>query len=793
MNPLFAKRRLWVVVPVLVLLPFFDVQACGPDFRPDVFVRASQPDDVADFGRGQLGLLQPTYLRRDLIVAYRYLGGGKLSAAEEAEYIPPAEKPDAILTAEQYQEREAKLAAALPANIWRAERAKYPGAPNAEPLKSWELPTRPFPNPDKVWRYDANFLNCPDNAFQTAVLTLKSRAKSFGSPSAALSDWLSGQDAVFSNCTGETPAIPKQVSSSSPALLRADRDYQIASANFYAMNFADAERQFEAIAADASSPWQMYGGYLAARSLVRQAFLSKPPSDNCCQTVFDPALMTEAQKRLEGLLHDPAQARMHGAIQAELNFVRLRTEPSQRLQEIATALAGPQADPNFGQDLIDLTFSLDQRFNSTDLRGSYRSFNPAGLVDPTTNGQTYMQASDLRKESPLIDWLLTFQSPSEDAHQHALQQWQQTKSLPWLTAAMAKSEAEDSTTPALLAAAAELSQSSSAYTTITFHRARLLIALNRRDEARSLLDTVLPEIRKVGSDSATNAYLGLRMETARTLAEFLTDAPRKMQEEQSQAANIANCWQQPAGQVSALCSRLKGPQFDADAAEVLNFQFPLQLLVTTAKSPALAENLRQPVAIIAWVRSVLLDDAKTAADLAPLLPEAVRKTAGDSIGFPATLAMLRNPGMQPYFIQGVQRAETYDIRDEYRDNWWCADWSRYWSSGDGYQSAPPNPAVRLSFLSEAESAAANQQVKKLLSATDPGSVWLGQRVLEYAKPHPDDPDVPEALALTVRATHFGCSTQENEPKRLATAKAAFELLHRRYPNSEWAKKTKVYS
>ena len=35
-------------------------------------------------------------------------------------------------------------------------------------------------------------------------------------------------------------------------------------------------------------------------------------------------------------------------------------------------------------------------------------------------------------------------------------------------------------------------------------------------------------------------------------------------------------------------------------------------------------------------------------------------------------------------------------------------------------------------------------------------VELGQRVLDYAKTNPSDPDLPEALALTVRATRYAC-------------------------------------
>ncbi len=60
------------------------------------------------------------------------------------------------------------------------------------------------------------------------------------------------------------------------------------------------------------------------------------------------------------------------------------------------------------------------------------------------------------------------------------------------------------------------------------------------------------------------------------------------------------------------------------------------------------------------------------------------------------------------------------------------------------------------------------------------------------KEHEGDKDAAEALALVVRATHFGCWTTADDTKKKAVSKEAFDLLHRRYCGSEWAAKTKYY-
>ena len=64
-------------------------------------------------------------------------------------------------------------------------------------------------------------------------------------------------------------------------------------------------------------------------------------------------------------------------------------------------------------------------------------------------------------------------------------------------------------------------------------------------------------------------------------------------------------------------------------------------------------------------------------------------------------------------------------------------------------------------------------------------LYLPRIVIEWAKKHPDDTRVPEALHLAVRATRYGCDDVVKNPY----SHEAFNLLHHNYPKSEWAKKT----
>ena len=62
---------------------------------------------------------------------------------------------------------------------------------------------------------------------------------------------------------------------------------------------------------------------------------------------------------------------------------------------------------------------------------------------------------------------------------------------------------------------------------------------------------------------------------------------------------------------------------------------------------------------------------------------------------------------------------------------------------------------------------------------------LAAQTLAFAQAPPQDPRVPEALHLVVRATRYGCTGDQTGD----FSHRALDLLHRRYPAAEWAGKT----
>ncbi|MGB8260650.1 MAG: hypothetical protein WCE75_09880 [Terracidiphilus sp.] len=777
-------RRTFSAALLLVLLSLVTAQACGPEFYPDVFVRDLRPDKPKEFAAGQLGVLLPTYPRADLAVAYRYLSGGSLTAEEQKAYRPSFHEYEPE-TEGRWKEEEAEATAqAQPAADWTALRARYSGLVAVPAKKEGDAG-----DAGPLFPWDEGFANCQADAFRTAARTLTARAASWGEKSVELADWLKGQDAVFANCESKSRMLPQPAPESASALLRADRAYQQAAALFYSGKHDEAQQAFAVIGQDAASPWQGIARYLVARSMVRGAFLSGAPENSDPMATFDAAKMTKAGQLLESLLKENPPGVSRHAIQGLLDLVRLRIEPEARLHELASALSGPAPDPEYDQHLKDLTWYLNAKLDDSAVRPD------AGACCETHEAEEYSKAysdlAKLRATAPLVDWLITFQSPAPEAAEHAAAEWKRTHAEPWLLAAIAKAGPKDADVDALLAVAAEAKPSAPAWESLTYHRLRLLAEGGRAGEARALLDPLLPRIKAAGRDSSLNAFLGLRMSTAASLGEFLAYAPRKVlaliSEEDSSLGECLRVMKDPKRVYD--CTRQLDPaQFSGDAVDLLNRRASLASLAEVSASSQLPEQLRRSVAMMGWVRAVLLKDDAAAARFFPLLPAKVQEQAGAGTGFHALMTLARNPGLRPYLDPGVQRNYSYDFVESYADNWWCGGWEGNFDVPGG-ATRTEQPAA--AFLAPDQQAEGSRQSEELLKRAE-AEVDLGGQIVAYVTAHPAEPDAAESLYLVLRLVRYGCNHGRDEGDAQGqidvVRRQAARLLRQRYAASSWTKK-----
>jgi hypothetical protein len=323
----------------------------------------------------------------------------------------------------------------------------------------------------------------------------------------------------------------------------------------------------------------------------------------------------------------------------------------------------------------------------------------------------------------------------------------------------------------------------------------------KNDEARTLSDQLLKTNQAQFDESSFNLLRSKRMLLAPNLADFLTYAPR---------VPAALSWNDDGREIptddESLSDETKStknqPRFDFDAGNTLNQQFPLALLKEAAKSTTLPAPLRRDLAQAAWLRAAILGDTKTADELVPVLSSLVPElstlldaylsaTTPEAKKFAAIYAWLKFPGLEPVVDIGIGRQEPLNKQDSLRDNWWCtAAYSAVPNSDDedtgpasftGFSKQPPP------FLSSAQRASGEREWKTLdaLGATPN---YISQQVIQWATKNPADQRVPEALHLAVTTTRYGCTDDQTG----RWSKAAFDLLHRKYPNTSWARKTKYW-
>jgi hypothetical protein len=733
-----------------------DLSSCGPFVPTAAFTFWKMPEDAAGrFARGDLGIIQSRFPRFYLIIAYRYLAGIGLNTEERAALFGPQPVTQGPFSGQtpglaQWEKARGRVIAAV-------------APPGIEPYKAITANN-----------YYLTFVNCNDDAFVNAAKTLEDRIRKAGVQSPAVKDWVAAQDQVFTNCAGGS-AIPAPLGGEATPLANADRAYQIAAANFYAGNLDAAEQMFRVIGDNRNSPWSGSAPYLVGRTLIRKATLGVKGQG------ADPEKLAAAEAYLESILNDSIRSAVHPAAQRLLDYVRVRLHPAERVRELARAL-------------IQKNVQATILHNSTDYRYLYDQFEEGRFGG--------VQA--LPPDEELTNWIGTFQGSDADGANKAVAEWRAKGTQPWLVAALASAGSGQTSAGDLIAAARNVKRDSPAYATVTFHAIRLLIDSKRTGEAREWLDQVLASDAAALPTSSVNMFRAERMKIAANWDEFLKYAVRIPAGTFTgfQQYGNADIDGEDASYPTGITPRQ--PAFDADGGKILNEQIPLELLLDAARRDVLPKPLRREIASAGWVRSVLLGNESTAKTLAALLQELapdlkaplqvyLEANGPGSRNFAAIFLMLRFPGMRPYVQSGFGRLTPPDKLDELRDNWWCPFRPVPNGPPDYYRvssvlTAPllvlyPDGAPKAQFLSPDQRARAESEWSRL-TAMPSAPEYLTAQTVAWVNSHSGDPRAAEALHLAVRAARYGCGA------KAGASKTAFQILHSRYPDSEWARKTK---
>jgi len=411
----------------------------------------------------------------------------------------------------------------------------------------------------------------------------------------------------------------------------------------------------------------------------------------------------------------------------------------------------------------------------------------------------------------LTDWIFTFQSDDPKTYSHSLAKWRETQSEPWFIAALAKAppKASDSL-QRLLMKAQTIQADSPLFPTVAYNKIRLLGELGRKDEARKLLDQIISTKLDTFPQSAQNLFIAQRMHLAQNISEFLRFAARKpvrfyeygtmgtIPELRVKEETLTEEQQTSPKTVERLEELWKWDGrlvFDEDVVDILNWHFPLSVLMAAAHDPALPDYLRQRVLLTVWTRAVLLKKdaiARQAAtelvekgiDSSGVLGEYLKAATPVQREDAAIFALLKLPILSPYISPGVPDLDTGDDGYDFALAWWC---TLQETTYDEKEKEVPRQVPSPSFLT-AEFVAMARKERAELKAIGDGKKYLGTRVIEWARQRPADSRLPEALFIGVMANQsfkYGCGGWEHDDQ---VREDAASLLKEKYPNSVWANK-----
>ncbi len=730
---------------VLAVAPQYNAMASGGDgisynaFQPETYVPKI---DIAAYAAGNVGVVPTSYWRIYHLLAYRALTGQPLSKAEvEILNINGWLVDNSKKVTHFSYEKDAGVI------TWIEARLKVKGS---IPIKSLEAHAA-------AGNYNS-YENCPLDAFNRAAQTLSERAKT--ATEAQLKLWLDGQDAVFKNCdsarTWESNKIesdtklavitPPELPANAPTWLVYDRDYQLAAANFYAEKFDEARRRFTAIAANTASPWQPFGAHLAARCLVRKATLyysprDVPAADRPALEKKQAALLARARAELLPL------AKTYPPSQQLLGFLDGHLRPVERVTELGALLASGKITVSSLQHITDYIFLLTKSSNGEISRSK----------DPMTSWIGLMQSGNSRDETGGV-----VTPPKGSILDIGRRSWQADKSKAvWLLAILANANAGDITAEERKAVLS-VAETSPLYQPLNFELTRILIAEKRLNDADEIVTRVLAKQNSTMLRSTRNRWLGLKVSTAKTQAEFFAALSRELADVEMQGP-IPN-------------EGLKTTaQLDQDYTDRLYHDFSnadLMALLTAPNFPSCDKN--RALKLVIFTRALALDDFAAADKLSDDLA-AERKTTkhlyerlrlattSETKRTAAALILVNTPELTTglFDYQNVQIDRGCPLMPE-----------------SPLKACGPLP---LNFMS-AESIAAAQKEQGILRKWRNGEDFLTATLMALAKQKPDDVEAPKAL-------HFLITTKRVVGK---PSREAFQLLHKLYPRSDWAKKTKYY-
>lgn len=774
--------------------------ACGPFLPIALMFNGIHPDlPLKLFASGNLGIVQPGYAKSYLVVAYRYLSGQPLTPSEQASILRMWHSRLETMSSPQESDGSGSGAA----------------NPNDEYLKLRTKVLSSDPNGAAEAHDFAFSQNIVPDAVSNALKSLHELIDRFGLHSGEVKNWLGAQDKLFESVAPSASDFPTLPADAAP-IIRQQRAYQVAAAQFYTNDLEKAQLSFEAIANDKTLESNAQGLHL--RDLCN--YMAGRCRGNAALAANDEDQLTAAAKYIRGMIERFPHSEYRPDLEDLLSQIDYANSlPDESLDRLVTLATTPHGD-SFGNAVGDLTFLLHSYFDDQGNR------LPPDSDDKSAPADVPVEKYDL------TDWLITIHQPDDswesysvaDKKQlkqlqkrkglHALERWRKTHSLPWFVAALSLNDLLDKNNPDLFQAARKTTTDSKGFCTAQFYLIDALIRSNQKGEADRLLARILS--RTDLPPSTRNLFMCQRLMVSGSVTEYLNNivqSPVTITIE-IDPAQLPDDWLRVESQSHFYSvEKVIAPT----QANDLNANLPEIYWIRWCGNKSLPSSLRSRIILATWLRSKLLgQDAGLDDELVkayPFLKRAMSAYKSSSSEaekrFSLACLIITNWGMSPYLEPGVARHNLkLNEWDDFNANFWLPlpaktpvspksdsaestaavfDYNYLGSSSmrSKLQSYAKPALQRL--LTNAEKKQADAERLKIWN--NHPSKFLGDAIISWAKSHPRDPRVPEMLYHVVKLPRWSAERSAIGTKY---SKAAYLLLHQQYPDNPWSAKAEYW-
>ena len=703
-------------------------------------------------------------------------------------------------------------------------------------LKTYQIDNKIPTNPsfiNKLFILLADLLNKIKSVFKKDNFSKSDEASKLS----YILEWIKGQDEVFNACNP-----PSQLNTEYPLLIRKLRDYQIASYFFYKNNFQEALKRFILISKDKDHPAYLSSLLVIPRVYVRKAFeeLGNGYENNPARLVDhieyfdlcsrnsdwdcgpDPVSeknklknkiknfvnnLRESEKLLKDIIRNRELSKIHkDAYDYLMNHIYFRIEPALFLSNIENNLFSVDKIcldkiPGKYFQIIQVPFNLPRPIYNWI---SYMPWNPIFYDDEKYFGvaieftyeaedfwdikkkssgyykeeyKKYKEEERLNKEKTefikslikqnklpdMASWILTFHYGDEGWFDIAYSRYLKDKSITWLLAAIKTAPSSEDTSE-IIQKSLEVSPDHPLYSTIKFYRAILYYKLKKLDLAEKEIDELIAKFGR--NNLLADLKLIIKIKNYEDNRDYYKHI-KELFDIEIKNAEIENGFLSPF--LLAELDKLSSSEY----YKIFN-----QIILPSTITQEKVLSAFEPYTLHRFIRAYLNQNEYDLTLMSKILIKLIKDKEGKNVlsrlanstsknqkYFLATLYSLLWPQGNPAFYQPW-------LPFLYNNNYIIYDLHFFKNI----------LKVDVDFIN----------VPIINNPSNVSYIEYYKSIYNWFEENPNDDLIPYALHLLVMGTKYRVYDGYEDERKFEVSKKAFLLLHEKYPESPWAKKTPYY-